>query len=319
MNKENFKVVSRMSLSNKEYEEIRLLYNDDKYLNNKILFTNLLYGKDFFVVGKLNDKIIASVEVHIHPEQNDFFLITELYILDEYKNTDYKEQLLDDTIAIITDMNCSKVGAFVEKVSVSEFTNIGFVKKSSDYIFGNEKGSIISSADPYYELIIKQDYYLTNITKENARVLEKLLWAYGDKYASNIPNFFKPNLRMYRSYLLSLNKDDHEQAYVIMKGKTICGYTYMFYENDETQNKSDHNVYFYITLGENYLYKDAFKIALAKVIQYANEKKNEHKLEKIKFYVNDSLMIKEQFDFYKRVLQDQGFKSDDEELYYLNI
>jgi hypothetical protein len=124
---------------------------------------------------------------------------------------------------------------------------------------------------------------------------------------------------MYRTYLLSLNEKEYEQAFVIMKGKTICGYTYMFYEDYENKDKKDHNIYLYVTLGENHAYSDAFKIAFEKAKQFYNENKKEHRLEKIKFYINENLMIKEQFDFYKRILRNLDFKSDDEELFYLDL
>lgn len=155
MNKENFKVVIVNDFTSKEYEDMRKLYNDDKYLDNHIKFSKKFNQSNFFAIGKLDDVIISSLIVDIHLDYKDYFLLMDLCILDEYNNSGYKKQLIRETLPIIAKMDCKKVGTFIGKDD-TEFIDFGFKEKANINIFGNEKKNIVSAYDdPYYELIIE--------------------------------------------------------------------------------------------------------------------------------------------------------------------
>ena len=61
---------------------------------------------------------------------------------------------------------------------------------------------------------------------------------------------------------------------------------------------------------ENCLYNNAIKIVLEKAKEYVSNIKEE--VNNIIFYVNENLLLKSEFDFYRKVLTQNGFKTNDD-------
>ena len=302
--KDIFKVIIRKNIDRKEYEVLKSLYGE-RWLDRSIDFINLFYyNENFFILGSLDNKIASALHITKHPEQNDFYLISDLAMLEEHKSNDLASSMVDTALAILKDLNCIKVGAFVEKEYKDVFEKFGFIKVSDDYEFGNDK-KCTSCADPYFELMIEQDYYCEEINEENANIVSKVIMKKKYKYCKEVANYFKPNAYMFQQNLLRDNKFDNEKVYVIMNGKTVCGYTKMF-------NEEDKNLYLRIDLREECLYDDAVKVAVEQAKEYANKVKDKAEIDFIVFYVNDSLLLKEEFDFYRKALINNGFETNDD-------
>lgn len=302
MNKEKLQIVIRKNLSLKEYEEIRTFYNDGKHLDRAIDFTNIYYNEKFFVIGIDRNIVISAIIITKNPDDNAHYLISDLNVKENNDTNEIKEYLISSTISILKDFNCTKIGAFIDKTCKEIFEKIGFVKVCDDYIFGNEKMSI-SCADPYYEIKINQDYHLEEINEANSKIVTSIIMKKKNEHSKNIPEYFKDFYSMFRKNLITLNDYDNEQAFIIMNGKTIFGYTYMFSDTKE------HSLCLRIDLGEDHLYYDAVKIVVDKAKEYFKENKVKMDLEKIVFYVNDDLLLKEEFEFYRQTLKRLNFKT----------
>ena len=135
-------------------------------------------------------------------------------MLEKHKSNDLTSSMVDTTLSILKDLNCIKVGAFVEKEYKDVFEKFGFIKVSEDYEFGNDK-KCTSCADPYFELMIEQDYYCEEINEENANIVSKVIMKKKYKYCKEVANYFKPNAYMFQQNLLRDNKFDNEKVYVI--------------------------------------------------------------------------------------------------------
>lgn len=300
---DNFKVFIRKNIDRKEYEVLKSLYGE-RWLDRSIDFINLFYySENFFVLGSIDNKVVSALHITKHPEQNDFYLISDLKVLEEYNNKDFESSMIDTTLTILKDLNCIKVGAFVEREYKDIFEKFGFIKVSDDYEFGNDK-KCTSCAEPYFETSIEQDYYCEEINEENTNIVSKVIMKKKYNYCKEVADYFKPNAYMFQQNILRKNKHDNEKVYVIMNGKTVCGYTDMFYEEDK-------NLYLRIDLREECLYNDAVKVAVEQAKEYAIKMKNNAEINYIVFYVNDSLLLKEEFDFYRKALIHNGFKTSD--------
>ena len=300
---DNFKVFIRKNIDRKEYEVLKSLYGE-RWLDRSIDFINLFYySENFFILGSIDNKVVSALHITKHPEQNDFYLISDLKVLEEYNNKDFESCMIDTTLTILKDLNCIKVGAFVEKEYKDIFENYGFRKVSDNYEFGNDK-KCTSCAEPYFETSIEQDYYCEEINEENANIVSKAIMKKKYNYCKEVADYFKPNAYMFQQNLLRKNKHDNEKVYAIMNGKTVCGYTDMFYEEDK-------NLYLRIDLREECLYNDAVKVAVEQAKEYAIKMKDNAEINYIVFYVNDSLLLKEEFDFYRKALIHNGFKTSD--------
>lgn len=299
---DNFKVVIRKNLDRNEYEKLKLMYGES-WLNHTINFNNIFYGEDFFILGILNKEVVGAIHITGHPEQNDYYLISDLGIVDGYGTKEFISNMIDSSVAILKDMNCTKVGAFVGEEYKEYFEKFGFTKVSDDYQFGNDKKST-SCADPYYEVVIEQDYYCEELNEENAKHVSQLIIDKKNKYSKDIPAYFKQSSFMLKMSFIRSNDFDNEKVYVIMNGKTICGYTDMFYEEDQ-------NLYLRIDLREECLYNDIVKTAIEQAKVYCHKIKEKIEIKTIVFYVNNSLLLEKEFTFYRKVLTINGFVSND--------
>ncbi len=300
---DNFKILMRKNIDRKEYEVLKKIYGN-RWLDRSIDFINTsYYNEDFFVLGYLNNEVISTVHITKHPEQIDFYLISDLGFKEGHESNDLASSMIDSVLSILKDLNCIKVGAFVEENYKDVFEKFGFIKLSDDYEFGNDK-KCTSCADPYYEMNIKQDYYCEEINEANANIVSKVIMTKKYKYCKDVSDYFKSNSFMFMQNLLRENKFDNEKVYVIMNGKIICGYTKMFYEEDK-------NLYLRIDLREECLFNAAVKTAIDTAKDYANIVKEKIIIENIVFYVNDNLLLKEEFDFYKKALKENNFITDD--------
>ena len=131
---------------------------------------NLDYNEMFFVVGLNGNELVSAANIQIHPEENDYYLVSDIAILDEYDNDEFRKHFLSTILTILKDLNCTKVGAFVDEDYKELYEKLGFTKVSDDFIFGTDKRSV-SSNDKYYELIISQAVSYTHLTlPTNSRV-----------------------------------------------------------------------------------------------------------------------------------------------------
>lgn len=318
VNYENYKIVVRKNISRLEYEELKVLYNDNSYIERTINLLNKYYGKDFYIVGKLNNKIISCCYIIAHPETTDFYHITDFKVLKKYQKKGYGTRLIDSVISILTDFGAINISAFLENTSIDIFKRFGFEENKQITIFGNNSKSVSPIYNcPYFELLINHDYYLDNITADSSLIIERMMKYYNNKYQFNFSQIFKQNIRSYSHYLLSLNTKNNEQAFIIMNGKITCGCAYMFYQDYDYEGQCDHSVYLYILLGENHLHLAAIKIAVEKSKEFYYLNQRIHKLDCIKCLVNEDNVIKDQLHFYRKCLSDCGFKTDDNILYYI--
>lgn len=241
---DSIKLFLRKNIDRNEYEKLKVI-NDEKWLDKIIKYINRFYNECFFALGKIDDVIISSIYITKHPEQNDFYLISDLNILEEYKDKNFTNYIIESVLNILKDLNCIKVGAFVQNEFKDVYENIGFKKISDDYIFGNDKRSN-SSYDPYYEIEIKQDYYCEQINEYTASIISKFITDKKYKRSQEVPNYFKPNSIMIKQSLLYSNTLDNEIVYAIMNGKIVFGYSKMYYD--------DNTLYLRIDMRENCLY-----------------------------------------------------------------
>lgn len=306
---DNFKVVMRRNINRKEYEVLKSIYGES-WLTRTIDFINFYYNDNFFILGLLGNEVISALHITKHPEQNSFYLISDLGMLEKHKCNDLVSRMIDTTIEIVKDLSCTKVGAFVEKEYVEVFKKFGFTKALDNYEFGNMKKSI-SSIYPYFELVIDQDYYCEEINENNARVVTDAILNKKYKYSKEVPDYFKPNFYMFYQNLLRVSKFDNEKVYIVMNGKTVCGYVRM-------SKKKDRNLHLRIDLREESLRVDIVKVAIDKAKEYVNDMKD---IDYMVFYVNDSLLLKEEFDFYRKALIQNNFETDDniKFVYKLNV
>lgn len=173
----------------------------------------------------------------------------------------------------------------------------------------------MSNDDVYYELKHDIDINLEEINIENARLISLIMGKYTKKYLKDIPGLLRPGFSMWRSYLMSLNSYDSQKAFAISCGNIVIGYTTMFYEN----YGDNYYVSLHIVLDENHLYEEAVTICIDKAKVFYMELNQNLKPDYIKTYVNNNYIIMEQGNFYKKALLHNGFISDDNELYSLNL
>lgn len=301
---DNIKILARKNIDREEYEVLKEIYGN-RWLDCSICFINTsYYNDDFFVLGYLNNKVISALHITKHPEQNDFYLISDLGFKEGYESNDLASSMIDSVLSILKDLNCIKVGAFVDKNYKEVFENFGFIKSLDDYEFGNDK-KCTSCIDPYYEMHMEQDYYCEEINEENASIVSKVIMTKKYKHSKDVPDYFKPTLYMFKQNLLRENKFENEKVYVILNGKIVCGYTKMFYEEDK-------NLYLRIDLREESLFNEAVKVAINTAKVFTNKIKDKILIENIVFYVNDNLLLKEEFDFYRKALKENNFITEDD-------
>lgn len=184
----NFKVVIKKNINRSEYENLLLIY-DRKWLDPTIEVTNEFYNKHFFAIGILDNNVVSAMCIAIHPEQKDYYLLSDLKIKDDLSTKDLALKMIDSVMEMLKDMHCIKLGAFVEEENKEYFEKIGFVKKHNNYLFGTEERSVCS-IDPYYEIEIKQDYYCAELDEENAKIISKFIMNKKYKYSKNIADYF---------------------------------------------------------------------------------------------------------------------------------
>ena len=249
-----------------------------------------------------------------HDYNPNYFLISDFMIQEENRNKGYGSKLIDCTISILEDLNAFKICAFIsDEISIKVFTSFGFKKNESIKDFGRVIPS--SNDDVYYELKLNIDIYLEEINIENARLISLIMGKYTKKNLKDIPGLLRPDSSMWRSHLMNLNSYDGQKAFAIICGKIVIGYTTMYY-NDYADNLY---VNLHIVLDENHLYEEAVNICVDKAKVFYNELKQNFKPNYIKTYVNNNYIIMEQANFYRKALLYNGFISDDNELYSLNL
>lgn len=314
MIKENFKVVTCKYLHGNLYDGLKKLYNDDKYFGYKVREVNYCNNDVFFIVGIYDSNIIGSCMVLRHDDNPNFFLISDFLIKEEYRNKGFGSRLIDSTISILEDHNAFKICAFAtNEISEKIFVAFGFKKNESIKDFGRVVPR--SNDDIYYELKLNIDINLEDINIENARLISLIMDKYTKKYLKDIPGLLRPGFSMWRSHLMSLNSYDGQKAFAISCGNIVIGYTNMFYEDYGDK----HYVSLHIVLDEKHLYEEAVNICIDKAKVFYNELNQNFKPDYIKTYVNNNYIIMEQHNFYRKALLHNGFISDDNELYYLNL
>ena len=312
MTKENFKATTCKYLHGYLFDGIKKLYSRDNYFGIKVREVNYCNNDAFFIVGIYNNDVIASCFVSRHEDNPTYFLISDFYVLKEHRNKGFGSRLIDSVISILEDHNAFKIGVFVaNEISEKVFTSYGFKKDESIKNFGRVIPG--SNDDVYCELKLNIDISLEEINKDNARLAGLIMAKYTKKYAKEVPGLLRPSLIMWRNHLMNLNSLDNELALVLNCGKIVVGYTYMFYEDYD----DNHFVSLHIVLDENHLYEEAVKVVIEKAKEFFTDNKANHRLEKIKFFVNNYCVLMDQADFYRKALLNNGFISDDNEVYYL--
>ena len=284
---------------------------------------NLNPKTNFFVIGLLDDKVIARCFVSNYVsydnkiEKNDEFLISYLVVDPLYQKQGYGTKLIDYVITLLKELNAVKVAAFTCDESKKLFKNLGFIKKEEIKEFGSTVPE--DDTDIYYELRLPHNFFLAGINEKDTLLIGRLMEKELDKYESRIPKVLLPHKFMYKDHILNLNSQENELCKFLRCGKMLVGYTYMFYEDYDTEYGSDHSVHLSFFIDEDYLYESAIKVMVEEAESFLNLHKNDHHLEQIKVFLNEYTIIMKRYDFYKRCLLNLGFEESDKETFIKNV
>lgn len=286
-------------------------------------YMNLNPKNNFFVLGLLDDKVIARCFVSSYVncnhtiEKKDEFLISYLVVDPLFQKQGYGTRLIDYVITMLKEMNAVKVVAFACNESKKLFEILGFIARPEIKEFG---GSVPGDdSDIYYELSLPHNFFLAKINEKDALLVARLMTKELSKYDSKIPTILMPHEYMYKDHILNWNKQENEACKLLRCGKMVVGYTYMFYEDYDTESGSDHSVHLLFFIDEDYLYESAIKVMVEEAENFLKLHRNNHHLEHIKVFLNEYSIIMKRYDFYKSCLLNLGFKELDKETFIKNV
>ena len=153
--------------------------NKGTYMYYNVRDMNLDSKHNFYILGLLNDKVIASCFVTTYKdyeaieqiEKYDEYLISSLIVDKDYQKQGYGTSFIKSVITILKEENAIKVAAFACDSSKRLFEKLGFVKDESITSFG----SIYPGDDDavYYELNIESNFYLSKLNKDDVRFVSE--------------------------------------------------------------------------------------------------------------------------------------------------
>ena len=334
----DFKVYKTIHFSDEYAEQITLMHqkqwnsNKGTYMNYNVRHMNLEPKHNFYILGVLNDKVIASCFVSSYSnyeldepiEKNDEYLISSLIVDKDYQKQGYGTSFIKSVINILKEENTIKIAAFACDNSKRLFEKLGFVKDESITSFGSTYPGDDDAV--YYELNIDSNFYLSKLSKDDVRFISISMNNEFYKYYKCLEDDKEPyllllNVTQYENKIMSYASKENALVKTVRCGKMAVGYAHIYYSDyDDVDPKySEHSVSLEFYLDENYLFKSAIAKMVEEAIDFYKEKIVKHNLEHIKVCLNKYTILMRRYDFYKRCLLELGFTQKDKETFILKI
>ena len=307
-------------------------YNTTKgsYMYHYVCQMNRDPKHHFYILGTLNDKVIASCFVSTYIdylgdeciENFDEYIISGLMVDKDYQKQGYGTSFVRSVITILKEENATKICAFVCDKSKKLFENLGFVKNKDIKTFGMTVPGDDDSV--YYELNIDSNFYLSTLNKDDVWIVSMSMNREYDKfykYQENEPFILLPNTNTYANMINGFALKENALVKTVRCNKMAVGYAHIYYSNyDDVDPKySEHSVSLEFYLDENYLFKSAIAKMVEEAIDFYKEKIVNHNLEHIKVCLNKYTILMRRYDFYKRCLLELGFEQKDKETFILKV
>ena len=307
-------------------------YNTTKgsYMYHYVCQMNRDPKHHFYILGTLNDKVIASCFVSTYIdylgdeciEIFDEYIISGLIVDKDYQKQGYGTSFVRSVITILKEENATKICAFACDKSKKLFENLGFVKNEDIKTFGMTVPGDDDSV--YYELNIDSNFYLSTLNKDDVWIVSMSMNREYDKfykYQENEPFILLPNTNTYANMINGFASKENALVKTVRCNKMAVGYAHIYYSDyDDVDPKySEHSVSLEFYLDENYLFKSAIAKMVEEAIDFYKEKIVNHNLEHIKVCLNKYTILMRRYDFYKRYLLELGFEQKDKETFILKV
>lgn len=307
-------------------------YNTTKgsYMYHYVCQMNRDPKHHFYILGTLNDKVIASCFVSTYIdylgdeciENFDEYIISGLMVDKDYQKQGYGTSFVRSVITILKEENATKICAFACDKSKKLFENLGFVKNEDIKTFGMTVPGDDDSV--YYELNIDSNFYLSTLNKDDVWIVSMSMNREYDKfykYQENEPFILLPNTNTYANMINGFASKENALVKTVRCNKMAVGYVHIYYSDyDDVDPKySEHSVSLEFYLDENYLFKSAIAKMVEEAIDFYKEKIVNHNLEHIKVCLNKYTILMRRYDFYKRCLLELGFEQKDKETFILKV
>ncbi len=307
-------------------------YNTTKgtYMYHYVCQMNRDPKHHFYILGTLNDKVIASCFVSIYInyiedeciENFDEYLISSLIVDKDYQKQGYGTSFVKSVIRILKEENAIKICAFACDKSKKLFENLGFVKNEDVKTFGMTVPGDDDSV--YYELNIDSNFYLSTLNKDDVWIVSMSMNKEYEKFykhQEDEPFILLPNTNTYANMINGFASKENALVKTVRCNKMAVGYAHIYYTDyDDVDPKySEHSVSLEFYLDENYLFKGAFVKMVDEATRFYKDKKENHNLEHIKVCLNKYTILMRRYDFYKRCLLELGFQQKDKETFILKV
>ncbi len=307
-------------------------YNTTKgsYMYHYVCQMNRDPKHHFYILGTLNDKVIASCFVSTYIdylgdeciENFDEYIISGLIVDKDYQKQGYGTSFVKSVITILKEENATKICAFACDNSKKLFENLGFVKNENIKTFGMTVPGDEDSV--YYELNIDSNFYLSTLNKDDVLIVSMSMnREYGKfyKHQEDDPFILLPNTNTYANMIYGFSTKENALVKTVRCNKMAVGYAHIYYTDyeDADPKYSEHSVSLEFYLDENYLFKSAIAKMVKETINFYNEKIVDHDLEHLKVCLNKYTILMRRYDFYKRCLLELGFEQIDKETFILKI
>ena len=270
-------------------------YNTTKgsYMYHYVCQMNRDPKHHFYILGTLNDKVIASCFVSTYIdylgdeciENFDEYIISGLIVDKDYQKQGYGTSFVRSVITILKEENATKICAFACDKSKKLFENLGFVKNEDKKTFGMTVPGDDDSV--YYELNIDSNFYLSTLNKDDVWIVSMSMNREYDKfykYQENEPFILLPNTNTYANMINGFASKENALVKTVRCNKMAVGYAHIYYSDyDDVDPKySEHSVSLEFYLDENYLFKSAIEKMVEEAIDFYKEKIVNHNLKHIK-------------------------------------
>lgn len=334
----DFKVYKTIHFPDEWGEQITLMHqkqwntNKGSYMYYNVRNMNLDSKHNFYILGVLDDKVIASCFVSSYAnyeldepiEKNDEYLISSLIVDKDYQKQGYGTSFIKSVITILKEENVIKVAAFACDNSKRLFEKLGFVKDESVTSFGSTYPGDDDAV--YYELNLESNFYLSKLNKDDVRFVSismnnEFYKHYKCREDDKEPYLLLPSVTKYENTVMAYTTKENAIVKTVRCGKMAVGYAHIYYTDydDEDPKHSEHSISIEFYLDENYLFKSAIEKMVEEAIDFYKEKIVNHNLEHIKVCLNKYTILMKRYDFYTRCLLELGFEQKDKDTFILKI
>ena len=334
----DFKVYKTIHFPDEWAEQITLMHqkqwntNKGTYMYYNVRHMNLDSKNNFYILGVLNEKVIASCFVSsysnyelVEPiEKNDEYLISSLIVDKDYQKQGYGTSFIKSVITILKEENAIKVAAFACNNSKRLFEKLGFIKNESITSFGSTYPGDDDSV--YYELNIESNFYLSKLNKDDVRFVSismknEFYKHYKCREDDAEPYLLLPNISTYENTIMAYASKENALVKTVRCNKMAVGYAHIYYSDydDADPKYSEHSVSLEFYLDENYLYKSALAKMVEEAVSFYKSVKENHHIDYLKVCLNKYTILMRRYEFYKRCLLELGFEQKDKELFILKV